>query len=90
MKKARGAFTEPDWKHLPLFDNKEDPDERLPDEFAITIRERALGKSYLSYREVYIGDPLTDNIADKDHYRFHDVFHFVPLTVRVPEPVFPF
>jgi MazG-like nucleotide pyrophosphohydrolase family protein len=32
--------------------------------------------SYLQWNGVFIGDPLTDNIADPDGYRFHDVFHF--------------
>lgn len=86
--KARGAFTEPDWARMPRFDQSDELDEQLPDEFEITIRQRANGKSYLSYRGVYIGDALTDNIAGKDHYRFHDVFHLANAAVLSWSPVF--
>jgi hypothetical protein len=33
LAKARGAFTEPDWHNLPRFDDLDDVDERLPEEF---------------------------------------------------------
>jgi hypothetical protein len=37
---------------------------------------------------VFIGDPLTDNIADRDGYRFHDVFHFAHAAILNWSPVF--
>ena len=40
------------------------------------IRERGGGRSILEMNGVVIGDALMDNIADRDGYRFHDVFHF--------------
>ena len=51
------------------------PDERLPERFEITIRQRPSGQTCLQWNGVFIGDPLTDNIADSDGYRYHDVFH---------------
>ncbi|ELN0123962.1 pyrophosphatase, partial [Pseudomonas aeruginosa] len=36
---------------------------------------------------VFIGDPLTDNIADRDGYRFHDVFHFAYAAILHWSPV---
>jgi len=47
-----------------------------PGRFRIRINQRGSGRSYLQWNGVFIGDPLTDNIADPDGYRFHDVFHF--------------
>jgi hypothetical protein len=35
-----------------------------------------------------VGDPLTDNIADRDGYRFHDVFHFAHPAVLHWSPTF--
>lgn len=36
---------------------------------------------------MFIGDPLTDNIADRDGYRFHDVFHFANAAILHWSPV---
>jgi len=35
-----------------------------------------------------VGDPLTDNISDRDGYRFHDVFHFAHAAILDWSPVF--
>lgn len=61
-----------------LFDEEDDPEERLPRRIELDIRERgATGRKYVRLRcnGVNIGDRLTDNKADQDDYRFHDVFH---------------
>jgi hypothetical protein len=52
--------------------------ERLPSRFRIFIEEHTVtGKTYVLQKRngVIIGDRLTDNKAEKDDYRFHDVFH---------------
>src|SRR3546814_8103782 len=43
--------------------------------------------SYLQLNGVFIGDPLTDNIADPDGYRFHDVFHLANAAILHWSPV---
>jgi hypothetical protein len=76
LRKVRGAFLEPDQRELIDFDEHFGPEEQLPRQFEIRINQRTTGRSYLRWNGVFIGDPLTDNIADPDGYRFHDVFHF--------------
>lgn len=88
ISKTRGVFIEPDPKELPLFDDQFDDDERLPAEFRIRISQRKAGRSYLQWNKVFIGDPLTDNIADPDGYRFHDVFHLAHAAILHWSPVF--
>lgn len=87
LEKARGAFISPQINELPNFDAKFLPDEQLPREFKIRISQRKSGKSYLQWNGVFIGDPLTDNIADPDGYRFHDVFHFAYAAILHWSPV---
>ena len=87
MRKARGAFLDPDPEDLIDFDAKFDKEEQLPREFAIRVNERASGRSYLQWNGVFIGDPLTDNIADLDGYRFHDVFHLAYAAILHWSPV---
>jgi hypothetical protein len=43
--------------------------------------------AYFQWNGVFIGDPLTDNIADRDGYRFHDVFHFANAAILHWSPV---
>jgi hypothetical protein len=89
LRKARGAFLEPrpfDLAHLD-FDSKFGTEEQLPKEFRIRVNQRVSGKSYLQWNGVFIGDPLTDNIADRDGYRFHDVFHFANAAILHWSPV---
>ena len=69
------------------FDSDFEKEEQLPREFAIRVNERASGRSYLQWNEVFIGDPLTDNIADLDGYRFHDVFHLAHAAILHWSPV---
>lgn len=88
LKKTRGRFLPPDRTHLPTFDDRFPREERIPDRFEITIDQRKSGKSYLRMNDVFVGDPLTDNILDQDGYRFHDVFHFSHAAILHWSPVF--
>lgn len=86
--KVRGRFLKPDPEHLPDFDGEYAEEEQLPREFQIEVTQRANGRSYLRWNRVFIGDPLTDNIADSDGYRFHDVFHFANAAILHWSPTF--
>jgi hypothetical protein len=88
LDKARGRFLTPDPNTLPTFDAHFPKEESLPDEFEIEIRQRPNGRCYLRWNGVFIGDPLTDNIRDRDGYRFHDVFHFAHASVLHWSPTF--
>ena len=85
--KTRGAFLDPDPSELPDFDAAFAPEEQLPRTFAIRISQRGGARSYLQWNNVFIGDPLTDNIVDNDGYRFHDVFHFSNAAILHWSPV---
>jgi len=86
--KTRGRFLEPDVDALPTFDSAFDEEERIPEYFEMSITQRKSGKTYMQWRGVFIGDPLTDNIRDEDGYRFHDVFHFAHAAVLHWSPTF--
>ena len=86
--KTRGRFLEPDLSSLPKFDNTFSKEEQLPNNFEIKIQERKSGKSYLQWKGVFIGAPLTDNIVDADGYRFHDVFHLAHAAILHWSPTF--
>lgn len=88
IEKVRGRFLEPEITSLPTFDREFSKDEQLPDNFEISIVQRANGRCYLQWNGVFIGDPLTDNIADSDGYRFHDVFHFAHAAILHWSPTF--
>ena len=85
--KARGAFLEPDSSDLIDFDEKFGEEEQLPRKFAIRVNQRPSGKTYLQWKGVFVGDPLTDNIGDPDGYRFHDVFHLANAAILHWSPV---
>ena len=85
--KTRGAFLEPEFARLPTFDEAFEEEERIPAQFEVHITQRKSGKSYLQWRGVFLGDPLTDNIRDPDGYRFHDVFHLAHAAVLHWSPV---
>jgi hypothetical protein len=87
LRKARGAFIVPKNEDLVDFDADFEIEEQLPREFKIRVNQRGSGKSYLQWNGVFIGDPLTDNIADPDGYRFHDVFHFAYAAILHWSPV---
>lgn len=87
LRKARGAFIAPGPEDLVDFDAEFGVEEQLPRTFRIRINQRGSGRSYLQWNGVFIGDPLTDNIADPDGYRFHDVFHFAYSAILHWSPV---
>jgi len=86
--KTRGRFVKPDYASLPNFDETFQPEERLPEQFEITIDQRSSGRAYLRWNGVFIGDPVTDNIRDPDGYRFHDTFHLAHAAILHWSPVF--
>ena len=88
IKKTCGSFLKPNLHEMPTFDSGFDIDERLPEQFRIEITQRKNGQSYLKWNDVFLGDPLSDNIADPDGYRFHDVFHLSHVAVLNWSPVF--
>lgn len=87
IQKTRGRFLEPDISSLPTFDNSFPEDESLPQRFEIKVTQRKSGQGYLQWNGVFIGEPLTDNIDNPDHYRFHDVFHFAYAAILHWSPV---
>lgn len=72
---------------LPKFDSSFDADEQLSTEFEIEIRQSKSGQSFLRWNGLKIGDLLTDNISDRDGYRYHDVFHFSYAAILHWSPV---
>jgi len=88
VRKAFGRFSSPRIDDLPDFDQTFPEEEQLPRKFEIEITERENGRSYMRWNGVFIGSPLTDNIADPDGYRFHDVFHFAHAAILHWSPTF--
>lgn len=65
-------------KFAALFDENSPAEEQLPRTLTVEFHERRRGariEVLLRYQGITIGDRLTDNIADPDGYRYHDVFH---------------
>lgn len=76
--------------HTTLFDDAFDADEQLPRRLEVTFREKeARGTKYVlqSVHGLHLGDRLTDNSADADDYRFHDVFHLAYAAILGWSPV---
>lgn len=86
--KVCGRFLDQEPSCLPTFDEKFMEEERLPQRFEIKITQRKSGRCYLQMNNVFVGEPLTDNIADPDGYRFHDVFHFAHAAILHWSPTF--
>lgn len=86
--KVRGRFIATPVDELPDFDVRYPSEEQLPREFEIEISQRPNGRSYLRWKGVFIGDPLSDNIAELDDYRFHDVFHLANAAILHWSPTF--
>ena len=67
--------------------------EQLPRKFRVVVCERRYGKSnedrmdrknrrvYTCLNDVFIGDPLTDNISEADGFRYHDVIHLAHAAI---------
>ncbi|MDP2228992.1 MAG: nucleoside triphosphate pyrophosphohydrolase family protein [Moraxellaceae bacterium] len=88
LTKTLGRFSTPDLAKLEDFDAVFTLDEQLPRYFEIHIIQRKSGQTYLKWNDVFIGDPLTDNINKPDGYRFHDVFHMAHAAVLHWSPTF--
>jgi NTP pyrophosphatase (non-canonical NTP hydrolase) len=77
-------------RHTDLFDSGADSDEQLPRRLEVLFREKEVrGVAYVfqSVHGINLGDRLTDNRADPDNYRFHDVFHLAYAAVLGWSPV---
>jgi NTP pyrophosphatase (non-canonical NTP hydrolase) len=73
-----------------LLDADYERSEQLPRVMRVRFEERRVGtKLYVfqSMNGVNIGDRLTDNRADEDDYRFHDVFHLAFAAILGWSPV---
>ncbi|WP_045739014.1 hypothetical protein [Xanthomonas sp. MUS 060] len=76
----------------PVYPDFFDSDERFPDyeqfprKFDIEFISRD-GYVVQRLNGVFIGDRLTDNSNEKDHYRFHDVFHLAYIAYLGWSPV---
>jgi NTP pyrophosphatase (non-canonical NTP hydrolase) len=88
IRKTSSRFLPTAINTLPNFDADFSIDERIPEVFEIEIVKRHDGKSAMKFNGVFIGDPLSDNIAEVDGYRFHDVFHLANAAVLGWSPVF--
>ena len=84
--KVRGRFLRTAPADLPDFDSSFPEDEQLPRRFEIAILRRGR-QARLRWNGVFIGDTLTDNVQDPDHYRFHDVFHLAHAAILHWSPV---
>ena len=65
-------------RFVPLFDNDLDEEEQLPRALDLEFRQIERGQNpvvLLRCNGLNLGDRLTDNIAEPDSYRFHDIFH---------------
>ena len=88
IEKVRGRFLKPVYSKLPTFDSEFPKEERLPWNFKIRIKLREEGRSYMQWKGVFVGDPLTDNILNEDGYKFHDVFHLSYAAILHWSPIF--
>lgn len=88
LSKAIGRFSTPKLVDLEDFDASYPEDEQLPRYFEIQIFQKKSGLSYLRWNNVFIGDPLSDNINKPDGYRFHDVFHMANAAILHWSPTF--
>lgn len=74
----------------PLFDLDDDIEEQLPRRIEMNVAERGPERrKYVRLRcnGINIGDRLTDNRAEEDDYRFHDVFHLAYAAILGWSPV---
>jgi hypothetical protein len=74
----------------PLFDCEFPSEEQLPRKLEVVIHEKTHNKGIFVLQQVNgvnIGDRLTDNVAEADDYRFHDVFHWTYAAVLGWSPV---
>jgi hypothetical protein len=77
-------------RYCPLFDEHEEPEERLPRRLEVSFLEKvSRDKAYvrIECNGVNLGDRLTDNKLEPDDYRFHDVFHLAYAAILGWSPV---
>ena len=77
-------------RYRQLFDAEFPREEQLPRTLTIALQEKAFGQRVFVMQQangINIGDRLTDNIAEADDYRFHDVFHWSYAAILGWSPV---
>ncbi|MFH1346188.1 MAG: nucleoside triphosphate pyrophosphohydrolase family protein [Pseudomonadota bacterium] len=85
LAKSRSLF---DDGETTQFDQKFKPTERLPRSLTVDFRlDPESKRSEMFVNGVRIGDPLSDNSYEEDHYRFHDIFHLSFMTFLGWSPV---
>jgi NTP pyrophosphatase (non-canonical NTP hydrolase) len=80
----------PEKKYPPLFDADFPHEEQLPRTLTVALQEKVFGQRVFVMQQangINIGDRLTDNIAEADDYRFHDVFHWSYAAILGWSPV---
>lgn len=85
ISKSRSLFDEGD---VTQFDKEYKPTEQLPRSLTIEFRlnpESQRSEMYISGQKM--GDALSDNTHEEDHYRFHDIFHLSFMTYLGWSPV---
>lgn len=73
-----------------LFDASDDSDEQIPRRIEVFVTEKTVGNKTFVFQKcngINIGDRLTDNKAEQDDYRFHDVFHLAYAAILGWSPV---
>ena len=84
--KIQDYFGPPEWSKFPEL-IRSAPDERIPENLEVRFVKRSSGKTHIMISDVFVGDPLDDNVADEDFYRLHDVFHLANAFVLGWSPV---
>ena len=80
----------PERRYPPLFDAGFPHEEQLPRTLTVALQEKVFGQRVFVMQQangINIGDRLTDNIAEADDYRFHDVFHWSYAAILGWSPV---
>jgi NTP pyrophosphatase (non-canonical NTP hydrolase) len=73
LAKSRSLFDEGE---ITQFDKGFKPEERLPRSLTVEFHlDPKTRRSEMIVNGQRVGDPLSDNSHDEDHYRFHDIFH---------------
>ena len=87
ISKIQSRFSNPDYSTLPDFDETAPDIEKLPFQFEVEFIRRYDGKTVMRMNDIFIGDPLSDNITEQDGYKLHDVFHYAYVSVLGWSPV---
>src|SRR5947209_17483525 len=76
-----------DRRPTPLHDDLDKPLERFPRRLSIDFLSAPDGSSVMLINGMQLGDPLKDNSAEIDGYRFHDCVHLAFVAVLGWSPV---